>query len=118
MSRQRKEIPLYFDVGPYLELHAERAPIARDGYYAGMTDGDVERETVNAIREFEARFGVELVTLGRSGRHICIEDTPANRARYWNLQRAAVAAVKRLFDSWRDDNRVGVGDAEYPAGRF
>lgn len=98
-------IPVYRDSGrDYLELHALFAPIRRAGYYEGLTEADVERETQEAREDFEGRHGVALIFLGRSGRHVCIVDTAANRARYWNLARAALAAVKRLFDSWKDEN--------------
>ncbi len=103
----RREIPTYAD-GPtqYLELHARRAPIFRDGFYAGMTEADVENATQNAVAAFQDEQGVELFQLGRSGRHVCVEDTPDNRKHFQRLQRAANNACDALFESFRNCNSV------------
>lgn len=38
-----------------------------------------------ACDKFKEKTGVEIYCLGRSGRHICVEDTPQNRRRYRSL---------------------------------
>ena len=97
----------YFDGNrPYLELHARHAPIAMNGYYTGMDEADVENETLEAVARFEADNGIELVFLGRSGRHCCIEDTPRNRRRFASLQSKAEKSVQALFESWKNSSRA------------
>lgn len=93
---------LYYDGRtPYLELHALRAPVGR--YLAEyVNDSDLgEWATGEALREFQRTHGIELFCLGRSGRHICIEDTPTNRRRYPSLKKKAEAAADRLWASMR-----------------
>ena len=93
----------YVDHGrEYLELHARHAPVASRGYYSSWGEDDVEQATMDAIHDFEDRFGVTIRLLGRSGRHVCIDNTPENRRRYPNLRRAAEAATNRLFASFKD----------------
>lgn len=42
--------------------------------------------------EFRDIYGCDFYMLGRSGRHICVEDTPANRQSYCRMKRT----VERL----------------------
>lgn len=84
-----------------LELHALRALV---GNYLDEYADDAEAydwAVQNAIREFEAANNIKLFQMGRSGRHICIEDTPRNRRRHASLQRKAVAAATTLWASMR-----------------
>lgn len=85
----------------YLELHALRAPV---GHYrqdlqdnSDLYDAIVSEE----ICTFEADHDIELFMLGRSGRHVCIEDTPRNRRRYASLQRKAIKAAREMWASMR-----------------
>ena len=94
----------------YLELHALRAPV---GGYTGDFDPENDPRgeaynvaTMEAIRAFEARHHVTIYTLGRSGRHICIEDTAQNRRRYTRLSKAATEAAHALWASMRTPKAV------------
>ena len=96
----------YYDQGHgYLELHALRAPL---GPYTGKfsEENDPQGENYNlavlaAIYEFQNTHKVTLWTLGRSGRHVCIEDTPNNRKSYRRLQRYAIKAAEDLWASMK-----------------
>lgn len=90
----------YFDGKYFLELHALHAPV---GYYKReITDDEYNARVSFAIQDFEAEHDIELYQLGRSGRHICIEDTPRNRRRYASLQRKAIDAAKALWADMRE----------------
>ena len=92
---------LYYDMTtPYLELHALRAPV---GGYRNMTDDDFETATADAIADFEREHDVAIHQLGRSGRHICVADTPKNRKRYAVLRTAAIDAARALWKSLREE---------------
>lgn len=93
---------------PYLQLHALRAPL---GPYVGVFAADLDPHNTNydiavndAVRAFEAEHDCKLVLLGRSGRHVCIEDTPRNRRRYVSLQRKAIAAAHALWAMMRGED--------------
>lgn len=53
---------------------------------------DKEAETAynilvqDCISEFEDIYGTRLLLLGRSGRHVCVENTPNNRKSYCRMQ--------------------------------
>ena len=105
MASQRKEIPTYWDGSEEcLELHAMRAPVG--GYRDDVTDEEWNGATEDAVRRFEERLDVQVRLLGRSGRHVCIEDHAENRRRYWNLRRAAIAAAKALWAEFRQPAKV------------
>lgn len=40
---------------------------------------------------------LEIILAGRSGRHVCIKDTPVNRRRYWAVRNTVLEAEKRLI---------------------
>lgn len=50
-----------------------------------------------AIYEFEHRTGIGVFLLGRSGRHVCVEDTPANSRRYQHLKRLALKIERTVI---------------------
>jgi len=52
--------------------------------YGGLLDA--------CINAFEKIYGCKIYMLGRSGRHICVENTPKNRQSYYRM----CATVKRL----------------------
>lgn len=85
----------------YLELHAMRAPLGPySGAYSEERDphGDAYNYCVGlAVEAFEHDMGVKVFQLGRSGRHICVEDTPKNRKRYVVLRHAAITAAKEMW---------------------
>lgn len=92
---------LYVDGGTtYLELHALRSPVGR---YLPEVDSDTYDFRIReAIQVFEEENNVEVFELGRSGRHICIEDTPTNRRRYASLSRKAIEAAKDVWTGMRE----------------
>lgn len=88
--------------GPfYLELHALRAPVG--GYLQELVDNPdrYDSAVLTALHAFERDNDVTIYTLGRSGRHICIEDTPRNRRRYTLLRRKAIAAAQAMWATMR-----------------
>lgn len=50
-----------------------------------------------AIYEFEHRTNTEVFLLGRSGRHVCVEDTPENSRRYQHLKRLALRIERQVI---------------------
>ncbi len=97
-------ITIYRDSGVnYLELHARRAPVG--GYATWVTmDREVYDFTVAcAVQDFEAETGVRVFLLGRSGRHVCVEDTPRNRRHYARLRKAALQAADRMWLDMRTE---------------
>ncbi len=86
----------------YLELHALRAPV---GNYKTMSESRYETKLFEAIADFDVEHDTQTYELGRSGRHICIEDTPENRARYDELSAAAIHAA---YDFWNSVRTVKV----------
>lgn len=87
----------------YLELHALRAPTGN--YLPELQENSELYDAIvsEEICMFEQDNAVELFMLGRSGRHVCIEDTPQNRRRYARLQRKAREAAEAMWRSMRDD---------------
>lgn len=106
--KPRPTIPIYVDwpnTG-YLELHAMRAPVGR---YLPEYEQDqtlYDRDVAETIERFELEEDVTIVCLGRSGRHICIEDTPANRRRFWLLQRKAIDATREMWAEMREPEGI------------
>lgn len=103
--------PTYYRDGglgaAYLELHALRSPV---GGYVGVFNEDTagpeaarlhyDAAVRRSIEHFERTYEPEggILLLGRSGRHVCIADTPRNRERYAELQQYAIDAA---HDLWR-----------------
>jgi hypothetical protein len=50
------------------------------------------------LRVFKEETGVEISLLGRSGRHVCIEDTPENRERYYELLDIVTEKIKKFIE--------------------
>ena len=112
MPRQRddNEIETYMDRGvTYLQLHALRAPLGPYyGAFSGARDTDswaYENAVAEACDDFEREHDVALYQLGRSGRHICIDDTPKNRRNYNQLRDRAVYRARELWAYMRDPAR-------------
>lgn len=87
----------------YLELHAMRAPVGNYATWVTRDDNQYDAAVGVAIAEFEQRHGITIYTLGRSGRHVCIEDTPENRKRYFVLQAAAIQAARELWQEMQTE---------------
>lgn len=53
-----------------------------------------------AIYEFEHCANTKVFLLGRSGRHVCVEDTPENSRRYQHLKRLALQIERTVIDDY------------------
>ena len=101
MKPRKHDPTIYIDGGSsYLELHALRAPVGH--YCAELTAEEYDQRVQEAIADFELFNHCTLRMLGRSGRHVCLDDTPSNRRRYRSLQRKAIAAAQEMWDSMRE----------------
>lgn len=49
------------------------------------------------IDDFKNTFGQDIYLLGRSGRHVCVDDTPENRERYFEMQKEAQRQINNLI---------------------
>jgi hypothetical protein len=91
-------VPTYDDTdGVFLELHAHRTY-----NYSELTPDQFHRIVNMATEYFLERTGQTVYLLGRSGRHVCVEDTLENRANYEQLREHAL-----VLEQW-----VLAGDAE------
>lgn len=83
----------------YLELH--RNATERDLDNTRLDDEQATELYTNlvwwAIREFEHRAKTEVFLLGRSGRHVCVEDTPENSRRYQHLKQLALQIERTVI---------------------
>ena len=62
------------------------------------------------IAAFEEHYHCRVYRLGRSGRHVCVEDTPTNRRLYWAMKTAVekmqwlvvymLTADERVWNDW------------------
>lgn len=101
MKSTTKRLPLCYSFYiegnvTYLELHAQRAPLG-----ITATEAEFDRAVQCALSDYMTENKVAVFCLGRSGRHICIDDTPANRRRFPSLQRKALKAVAELWAEMR-----------------
>lgn len=58
------------------------------------------------LGQFEGETGVPVSLCGRSGRHVCVEDTPMNRLNYHRLRKVALeyeAECVARANAWRPD---------------
>lgn len=59
---------------------------------------DIYRMMVqDEIDDFKKKFGQDIYLLGRSGRHVCVDDTPENRERYFEMQSEAESQINGLI---------------------
>lgn len=74
-------------------------------YANGETDEDYSAEVLSLVQEFQLLYGTELILAGRSGRHVCVEDIPANRCNLCRMQKTVYRMQNQLlqrFDAgWR-----------------
>jgi hypothetical protein len=97
----QRTLPRYCEYNqntPYLELHQNRTSWKLDN--PAKDDEEFNILVQLAANEFESKTGVTIFFLGRSGRHICIEDTPENSKRYRNLQRLAFKLEQSVIDEF------------------
>ena len=70
-------------------------------------DSDYESWDVlvkNEIRKFMTQFGVPVYVLGRTGRHVCVEDSKSNRDWYRRMRDYVNDAQKRMIAGWNDEH--------------
>ena len=72
---------------------------------------DIYRMMVqDEIDDFKKKFGQDIYLLGRSGRHVCVDDTPENRERYFEMQSEALrqinSLIARVNEYGKDGNMV------------
>ena len=62
------------------------------------------------IDNFKKKFGQDIYLLGRSGRHVCVDDTPENRERYFEMQSEVESQINgliaRVNEYGKDGNMV------------
>lgn len=75
------------------------------------TDEDYDIEVRSLIQEFQQLYDTELLLAGRSGRHICVENTPANRCNLCRMQKTVYRMQNQLlqqFDAGWRINKYGL----------
>lgn len=62
------------------------------------------------IDNFKKKFGQDIYLLGRSGRHVCVDDTSENRERYFEMQSEVESQINgliaRVNEYGKDGNMV------------
>ena len=97
---KEKTLPRYteWNDGTYLQLHDRHVFWEVE---PSDSEEDIQFEIdflISAkIEEFKETTGVEVFLLGRSGRHVCVEDTPENSRRYRYLERTANRMADELI---------------------
>ena len=56
-------------------------------------------------RRFMVNFGVPVYTVGRSGRHVCVEDNRANREFYFRMAKYVSEAQEAMVKAWNSGDR-------------
>lgn len=90
----------------YLELHDHHTlwDIDKEFYYE-----DYENAVHLACIEMEHHYkDLTVYLLGRSGRHVCVEDTPTNRRRYQQLIEYAKKSEKEIIDYFNNEYKMEV----------
>ena len=108
-----KTLPRYkehIDATEYLQLHDNRTLWKIDN--PNLTDEFYIQLVNDAIQAFEDSTEVKLYLLGRSGRHVCIEDTPSNSRQFHWLCKLALKLEKQvikaanLYQPLVEDNEI------------
>lgn len=91
----------------YLELHDNRTlnyinkPFSYNDY----------ADAICAARlHMNEHFGLNVYYLGRSGRHVCVDDTPANRDRYNSLVEHAIKWEREIIDYFNNEYEYEIED--------
>ena len=71
-----------------------------DGITRPYVHSEWERACEKEIRAFERKFGTELYRLGRSGRHLCVENTRENRVRFLEMLEEIDRALDRMLEAY------------------
>ena len=66
-----------------------------------------------ACQKFYVEAGIRLYCLGRSGRHICVEDTVENAIKYKKLQRIQAKLEKEVIDRLSFYGEIARDEAAY-----
>jgi len=90
----KKTLPRYqeYNGDTFLELHANHTLWKIDN--EELNDDDIYIEVESAIDAFESITGTDVYLLGRSGRHVCVEDNKKNSKRYHYLKKVALELEK------------------------
>lgn len=75
------------------------------------TDEDYCAELRALAKEFQLLYGTDLIFVGRSGRHVCVENTPANRCNICRMQKTVYRMQNQLlqrFDAGWRINKYGL----------
>lgn len=91
--------------GPvYLELHDRR--IFWEVESINVNEYELTMIIMSYVHQLQDSYkDLQVYCLGRSGRHVCIEDTPINRRRYYAVQRKANQLTDELvntINNWID----------------
>ena len=93
-----KTLPRYQN---YLELHDNRTCWKLDNDIS-IADDLLYQLVEDACTMFEEDTGVEIYGLGRSGRHVCVEDTPENSRKYQYLKSKALKLEAWVIDAFNE----------------
>jgi len=99
-ERQRNKPVFYSDAGTrFLELHHHSTKNKLDVKDAPerVQEDYYHHLLILAVDTFQNRTGEDIFLLGRSGRHVCVRDTEANRRRYGYLKRLAETLERELI---------------------
>ena len=70
---------------------------------------DYENAVHLACIDMERHYkDLEIYLLGRSGRHVCVKDTPVNRRRYQQLVEYAKKAEQEIIDYFNNEYEMEV----------
>ena len=93
---------IYGDDKVYIELHDNRT------LYKVVIQSNEDAEwyqhcVLEAARKFKERTGRNIYALGRSARHICVEETDENMKQYRYLKSVALALEKEVIKKYREE---------------
>jgi hypothetical protein len=60
----------------------------------------------NGLDGLTRKFGTQFYALGRSGRHICVDDTPENRKRYGKMVAAVEEVERSIIDLFNGERSL------------
>lgn len=92
------------DGSRYLELHDNHT--LWDINCESFDCDEYEFIVSQAIKAMEAKHkNLKVYLLGRSGRHVCVEDTPVNRRRYQSLVNTAMEREQWVIDWFNNKDK-------------
>jgi hypothetical protein len=78
------------------------------GSIAMINDSDYEvwnKLVESEIRRFMVNFGIPVYVVGRSGRHVCVEDNRNNRKWYQRMVDYVKETQDKMVDAWNSGDR-------------